>query len=41
MEGLTSMARATLELLQINSVGRVRLRELLIDAGMFPPVSKR
>lgn len=38
LDGLTPMARATLELLQINSVSRVRLRELLIEAGMFPPV---
>ena len=38
LDGLTPMAKATLELLQINSMSRVRLRQLLIEAGIFPPV---
>ena len=35
--GLTPIAQATLELLQINKDSRVSLRRMLIEAGLFPP----
>ncbi len=35
--GMTLMAQATLELLQINKDSRVSLRRMLIEVGLFPP----
>lgn len=37
LTGLTDMARATLELLQINAERRVQLRRMLMEVGLFPP----
>jgi hypothetical protein len=35
--GLTDVGKATIGLLQINSKTRVQLRQLLIEANLFPP----
>jgi len=35
--GLTSCGRATIAVLDLNQVDRARLREALIDEGVFPP----
>lgn len=37
LKGKTDMALATLELLRINADSRVRLRGMLMAAGVFPP----
>ena len=35
--GISPIARATLDLLQINKDSRVSLRRMLIEVGLFPP----
>ncbi len=35
--GLTSIGRATVDVLEINDYDRVRLRQSLIEEGVFPP----
>jgi hypothetical protein len=35
--GLTPCGRATIDVLEMNAAHRVELRELLIEAGTFPP----
>jgi hypothetical protein len=35
--GRTAVGRTTIEVLEINSPDRVRLRQALIDEGVFPP----
>ncbi|MFO0969362.1 MAG: hypothetical protein U0793_27715 [Gemmataceae bacterium] len=37
LAGLTPCGRATVDVLNINEPERVKLRELLIVAGLFPP----
>jgi hypothetical protein len=37
LEGTTEIGRATLEVLEINASHRRRLRQALIDEGVFPP----
>ncbi len=36
--GLTACGRATIDVLNINEPERIDLRELLVVAGLFPPV---
>jgi hypothetical protein len=37
MIGVTSTGRATIEKLQLNRIGVVNLRRILLDAGLHPP----
>ena len=39
LEGLTPVGRVTVIVLAINLPTRVEFREILIEAGLFPPVS--